>query len=176
MEKVEIYNVAEITSSTTEQRLEFMLFSKEQSGVYGVVCPNRESIEAEKILDYPLPDRVKDIVKLAEVDHRFYKYEVWHADQYEIKDPILLGRVKDPGNPTYTWNDKFYLIARWGEELKPFQELKVKAIAFMKEHSIASALKLKAMVNAYLENPELFCKVAIEKGISQIGVPNFDCL
>jgi hypothetical protein len=174
--KVEIYNTAEVTNSATEQKLEFALFTKEQSGVYGVVCPHKETVSPEKIVDYPLPDRVKDIVKMVELDKRFYMYEVWHSDAYEIKDPILVGRIKDPTNPTYNWYDKFYLIARWGEELQPFADLKKKAIEFMKEHSIASALKLKAMVNAYLENPDLFCKVAVEKGISQIGVPSFDCL
>ena len=177
--QVEIYNVAEVTSNTTEQKVDFQLFTKEQAGVYGVICPHRENITIDKIGEYPLPDRVKEIVNLIQVETppRFYTYEIWHADQFEIKDPILLGRIKDPTtNPTYTWYDKFYLIARWGDELKPFKELKEKAIGFMKEHSIASALKLKAMVNTYLENPELFCKVAIEKGISQIGVPTFDCL
>ena len=174
--EVEIYNTAEIASNTAEQKLDFALFTKEQAGVYGVICPHKESIKPESIVDYPLPDRVKDIVKMVELEHRFYTYEVWHADQFEIKDPILLGRIKDPANPTLNWYDKFYLIARWGEELQPFADLKKRAIEFMKEHSIASALKLKAMVNAYLENPDLFCKVAIEKGVSQIGVPTFDCL
>ena len=174
--QVEIYNIAEVTPNTTEQKLEFQLFTKEQAGVYGAICPHKESIEPEKIIEYPFPDRVKEIVNLIQIDQRFYKYEIWHADQYEIKDPILLGRVADPKNPSYNWYDKFYLIARWGDELQPFTDLKKKAIAFMKDHSIASALKLKAMVSAYLENSELFCKVAIEKGISQIDVPTFDCL
>ena len=171
--KVEIYNVAEVTSNTTEQKLDFSLFTKEQAGVYGVICPHRDVIDQEKILEYPLPDRVKDLVKLIQVNPIYHKYEVWHSDAYEIKDPILVGRVCDPKNPTYSWNDKYYLISRWGEELQPFNELKNKAIAFIKEHSIAEALKLKAMVNAFLENPDLFCKVAIEKGNSNIGVPTF---
>lgn len=90
-----------------------------------------------------------------------------------IKDPILLGRQSDPANPTYTWYDKFYFIARWGEELRPFKELKENAITFMKEQSLAKAIKLKAMLNAYLENPDLFCRTEIMKGSSQIGIPDF---
>jgi len=172
--KVEIYNVAEITPNTAEQELVFALFTKEQGGVYGILCPNKETILPDKILDYPLPDRVKDTVKLIEVSPRFYQYEVWHADQFEIKDPILLGREKDPAQPTYNWYDKFYLIARWGEELQPFSELKVKAISFLKEHSIGKALKLKAMTNAFLDNPDLFCKIAIERGTSNLCVPDFN--
>jgi hypothetical protein len=108
------------------------------------------------------------------VEKRFKNYEVWHADAYEIKDPILLGRQSDPANPTYTWYDKFYFIARWGEELQPFSKLKEKAIEFMKEKSLVNAMKLKAMLNVYLENPDLFCKQAIAKGISDLNVPIFD--
>ena len=172
--QVEIYNVSEINGTTQEQKLDFALFTREQAGVYGAICPNKDSIEPEKIIDYPLPDRVLEIVKLVQVDNRFYKYEVWKSDAYEIKDPILLGRVRDEKNPTYTWNDKFYLIARWGEELEQFDKLKTKAINFMKEHSLTKCIKLKAMLSAYLENPDLFCKVAIENGNSQIAVPHFE--
>ena len=172
--KVEIINVAEITSKTKEQKLEFALFTKEQAGVYGVLCPTHLSFAPDKILEAPMPIRVLDIVKLIQVEPKFYQYEIWHAERFEIKDPILLGREKDPENPQYNWYDRFYFIARWGDELAPFAKLKEKAIDFIKTHSIAKALKLKAMVNAYLENPELFCKVSIEKGISQITVPEFD--
>lgn len=169
--KVEIFNTAEITGNNLEQKIAFDLFTKEQSGVYGVLCPEKDTIEPDKILEYPLPERCKEILQSLSIgEPLFYKYEVWHADRYEIKDPILLGRVQDPKNPTYTWNDKFFLIARWGEELESFNKLKERAIERLKNDSLVEAIKLKANLNAFMENAELFCKKAIEHGNTTFNV------
>ena len=163
--QVELFNVAEVGEKT----IRFNVLTKEEAGIYGLLCPEKTSIKKEDIENQEMPSRVVDFVKLVNVDERFYQYEIWHSDRYEMKDPILIGREKDPQNPTYTWYDKFYFIARWGKELDNFSVLKKKAMEILKRRITLFYLTAKGQINTFLENPDLFCEEYINN--NQISIP-----
>ena len=169
--EIEILNTSEINTETREQGVSFDLFTKEQSAVYGILCPKRKTMTIEEIQqDLDIPQRVKEIAEISK--DRFYKYEVWGSDLYEVKDPILLGREQDPKNPTYNWYDKFYILARWGNELDSFENLKLKANKIYKDKCVISAIKIKARIDAFLLNPEIFVNAGLNAGI--ISEPRLD--
>mgnify|MGYP003627735045 CR=1 FL=1 len=64
---------------------------------------------------------------------------VWHAKDYD-PDPVLVQGFQE--NPDYNFTSGYYLIARWGKALLPFEELEFTAF----HHWRAQRLnKLRAM-------------------------------
>lgn len=171
--KIEILNTAEVTSETKEQGFSFNKITKDQAAVYGILCPIKHDYDIEQIKTMvDVPDRIKQLADMT--CDRFYKFQIWEAESYEVKDPILLGRVKDPNNPTYTWNDSYFFLARWGSELENFSILKQKAIQIFQDKSILEAMKIKAQIDMFLQNPVLFSKMAIEDNKIEIPSLNFN--
>jgi len=170
--KVEIMNVAEVNAETQEQLLQFAKFNKEQAGVYGVLCPTKSTLTAEQIAaDVDIPERVKEIVEMTK--DRFYKFEVWESDLYEVKDPILIGREKSKEkDQQYDWYDKHFLLARWGEELDSFSNLKKKAIEVLTKKTKIALIRSKASIDSYLTDVQLFVENGISKG--DISIPSFN--
>ncbi len=70
----------------------------------------------------PLADYTYDFIPLAALEgweecrkrHLFSEYEIWTPERHE-PDPILIGRRRE--------HPFIYLIARWGEALRPWEEL-----------------------------------------------------
>lgn len=171
--KIEVMNIAEVTTDTKEQMLQFAEFTAQEAGVYSVVCPKKNmDLTAENVLaQIDVPDRVKEIVEMTK--SRFYKYEIWTAATYEIKDPILIGREKSVKKPQYTWEDKYYLLARWGAELEQFSILKEKALDIFQRDCMIKAMKMKSQIDMFLMNPKLFCERAIDRGITTEPMMSF---
>lgn len=165
---VEIFNKAEVTEKGQEKVFHFDQLTKEQRCVYNILCPSIDYVNKDNIEEYPMPNRCLEFVKSINIDDRFYKYEVWKSDVYEVKDPVLIGIEKDKENPDKSWYDKRYLLARWGKELVNFSELKNLALEKIKEKLTCEALKSKAELETFLSNPDLFCR----KFIRENNVPN----
>lgn len=90
--------------------------------VYETICPAK--VEFKDYDKTPIPLEVLGLIKLCVDEKYFSKIEIWYDDK--SPDPLAIGRKS---KDSYTWNDDFYLIARWGDVLRPFEELKSKAIA-----------------------------------------------
>ena len=173
--KVEILNIAEFQENQVEQPLEFAKFTKEESAVYSIICPQHNTYTKEEILKQrDIPERIKEIVELT--GERFYKFEVWEAESHEIKDPIILGREKDPKNLEYSWHDKHYLLGRWGQELESFKTLKEKAYAILRKRIEKDLRLAKMKIDGYLGNVDLFIESAFEKGNIESPSFNSGCL
>lgn len=91
--------------------------------VYETLCPMKEKYKTYHKTAIPL--EVLSLIALAEKESYFDEIEIWFDDK--TPDPLAVGTVKDG-----TWNKKYYPIARWGDVLRPFDELKTKAIAVYK--------------------------------------------
>ena len=90
--------------SATEQRVyEFLLPTKMNLAAY-----NRG----------PVPLRVLQVAALATREEWFRDLVVWCPASEQDKDPLLVGVNK---------GEKPHLLARWGDELAPFEELAAKA-------------------------------------------------
>jgi hypothetical protein len=167
--QVEILNVSEITPDTKEQLVAFNKLTKEESGVYGVLCPQKTTKTPQEILESEdIPSRIKEIVEMTK--GRFYKYEIWEADSYDVKDPIILGREKSKEHPEHAWYDSIYFVGRWGKELETFANLKKMAVDKLVKECKIEVLKMKALIHSRLEDIELFVEAGITAG--KTGVPS----
>ena len=171
--KVEVMNIAEINAETQEQGLAFKKLTKEEGAVYSVLCPSkRERIEAKDILANPdIPERVKEIVEMTK--DRFRKYDIWDAESYTVKDPILIGRqAQTNDNSKYEWMDEQFLLARWGEELEAFPVLYEKAKTMIKKQSKVALLRAKAEIDSRLMDMDAFIEDAFSRG--EHALPSID--
>lgn len=87
--------------------------------VYKMLCP--VSVEYKLYEASTLPLEVLQEIQRCEQNGWFKHIQVWYDDQ--SPDPFLIGfDHKD------TWQGNKFLIARWGDELLPFEQLLIKAI------------------------------------------------
>lgn len=108
----------------TARNVPFKLIDREEYRIWTRYLPT-PYVEDEEILKYPssgsnrlvqysfdlIPLPVLEIWQYCRQMSHFESYEIWTNE--ENSDPILIGR-KD---------DLDFLIARWGESLKPFEEI-----------------------------------------------------
>ena len=91
----------------------FQYMNQGMKNMFEVLCPR--NVEANEFDAMPIPLKVLGILKLAESEHYFGKIEIWYDD---VKpDPVMVGYTGKKGD------GKMYLLARWGDVLKTFDEL-----------------------------------------------------
>ncbi len=105
--------------------------------VYETLCPLKT-----KYQDYsktPIPIEVLSLIALSEKESYFNRIEIWYDDK--TPDPLVVG-FKEVSQ----YNHDKYLIARWGDVLRPFAELKEKAITVFKN---SSRIRLQRQISEY---------------------------
>lgn len=111
--------------------------------VYETLCPTKVNYKTYHKTAIPL--EVLSLIALAEKEKYFEKIEIWHDDK--TPDPLAVGYVKE-GAYSY----KKYAIARWGDVLRPFEELKSTAIRVYQNSKIIELRKKIADYNRMLED------------------------
>lgn len=84
--------------------------------VYRVLCPKvtqLDEYDAEVI-----PIDVMEALEAAKESGNFHSFEVWSIEEHRVDDPVLVGRTHKN-----SWETKFCIIGRWGNELLPFPVL-----------------------------------------------------
>ena len=119
------------TLLTPEYRFPYRKMTKQESRVYKLVCPTQSDLTNYD--DSAIPLRVLQVAAHAQTLGVFSKLVVWHADNADVKDPVLCG-----WKGTSDWSGEWFILARWGEVLLPLSELVTRA----KELAIAQ-LRLK---------------------------------
>ncbi len=89
--------------------LPFPIMNNAMLNTYGILCPSKSKIEEYRRTT--MPTRVLEMIGLCFHEQYFQELHVWYNE--ESADPILVG----------THEDKEYLVARWGDELRSFSEL-----------------------------------------------------
>lgn len=102
--------------------------------VYGTLCPAK--LDYKKYGRTPIPIEILSLIALSEKEGYFNAIQIWYDDK--SPDPLAVGRI---GNE---WSGKLYLIGRWGDVLRPFEELKEMAITV---YTRVESLKLKANIS-----------------------------
>lgn len=126
--------------------------------VYETLCPMKENYK--KYHKTTIPLEVLSLIALSEKENYFESIEIWYDDK--TPDPIAVGYVKDG-----EWSRKQYSIARWGDVLKPFEELKEKAKGVFKSTQVYN-LKRKisectSMLSDIDNNTDLFFNGQVEQ-------------
>ena len=113
----------ELVTKTTEEdpgtRNPYPRMTKGEKAVYETICGATSLIEDYEAGIFPL--RVLQVI--AHARPLFTGLEVWHPEVQD-PDPVLVGFTHPEGK---SYAKKYYLLARWGAELVPFEELAVKA-------------------------------------------------
>ena len=119
------------TESGDSARIPYPEMSRGDVAVYEAVFPVKT--EVSKYAAGILPLRVMQVVAFCREKQLYGKIEVWHP------------RMRDPGPILVGVNsDKRYLLARWGDGLKPMAELVKEATEKVKAEFLVKLEKCKA--------------------------------
>ena len=113
----------------------YIHMNKKAERVFAVLCP--EVVNYKKYDKYTIPREVLKEIALAEKEQYFDKICIWYDDA--SPDPLVVGYIK-----TGSYDYVKHLIARFGDEILPFEVLETKAIARMKKRMTD---KLNAALN-----------------------------
>ncbi len=157
--EVETYGVGDLT---TDEPLAF-----EDDGAVIVRNPYRRmTVEEFRVYDQlfasktevsrygaaSIPLRVLQVAAHATTVQEFNKLEVWHPTSSSLdRDPVLVAIASDPD---HSWLEEQWILARWGETLVPFEELKERAVRMLATEARATAERLKAFASGVLETLE----------------------
>ncbi len=120
-------------------RVPYEKMTREQLIVYTSIFPEHSRIE--RYSAGPIPVRILQVI--AHGKELFERLEIW-GPQVTMPDPILVGILKN----------EHYLLARWGNALAPFAELKEKAINSLRERFVAKAQEEIASAQGLIANPD----------------------
>lgn len=90
-----------------------------QFRVYETLCPEKRKYQEYSKTTIPL--EVLSLIALSEKEQYFDEIQIWCDDK--SPDPLAVGIKKETD-----WTHVRYLIARWGDVLRPFEELKETAL------------------------------------------------
>jgi hypothetical protein len=90
--------------------------------VYGTLCPAK--VDYRKYRRTAIPLEVLSLIHLSVNEKYFAGIEIWHDEK--SPDPLAVGFLQPNGEFT---NKEFFMIARWGDVLRPFEKLKELALA-----------------------------------------------
>jgi hypothetical protein len=113
----------------------YIHMNKKAERVFAVLCP--EVVNYKKYDKSTIPREVLREIALAEKEQFFDKICIWYDDA--SPDPLVVGYIKD--GHSYIR----HMIARFGDEILPFEILETKAIARMKKRMTD---KLTASINS----------------------------
>jgi hypothetical protein len=127
IESLGLIGQKELINPDKTNKFPYRKMTAEESFVYGLLLPKNCIIEEFKESQIPL--RVLQIYAHAKTLEFFTSFEVLFSPNSDEKDPVLIG--KKQGNSS--WEFQRFLLARWGEVLEPFEELKIKVMKIYRE-------------------------------------------
>lgn len=129
----------------------YMFVDPKTARVIRTLCPR--IVEYKEYDESTIPlDVVKEIAKC--VKNKWYD-KILIAFDDKTPDPFVIGETS---HPQYTWQKNHHLIARWGAEMLPFEQLERKAILRLVDAAQGELIELKAKIDNAIANPELFAK------------------
>lgn len=145
------------TSDDEEIRNPYRKMTAEEKWVYEKFLPNKCKLQEYKRDAIPL--RVLQIAAHA-TELNCYEYlQVWYPKDYV--DPLLVGCIK------LQYGHDLHMLARWGESLKPFEEIKENAGNIFRSQYKAKIKELQKLFEGGLASiNELTVDAIIDKGMS----------
>ena len=123
-------------------RIPYRKMTAEEQAVFGALMPNR--IELGKYGDGPIPLRALQVAAHAKSLSYFTEgIEVWCPEPGR-DDPVLVGKRKAERG----WGTDLYILARWGDVLLPFEELRAKAQQLVESKMRAKLAKVRGELSA----------------------------
>src|SRR5205085_1051097 len=136
--------------------------------VFEILCPTKVAVQAYDKTQIPID--VLSHIALCKQEGYFQKLEVWYDNMHP--DPIVVGYV------TTSWSSPIiHLIARWGDEIIPFEQLVEKAVRrFTKVYkdyasdviaaAETAAKNAESAVRQFVSGKKALYQIHIEAGLS----------
>ncbi len=116
----------------------YTFMNEQMKLVFATICPTKSPVE--KYDKSVIPIEVLSHIALCKQEGYFKKLEIWYDNK--SPDPIVVGYLTD------TYSSPLHIIARWGDEVVPYEQLVEKAI-----HRYTQAYKLSvAQTKSECEN------------------------
>ena len=128
--------------------------------VYQTLCGKETTIQ--KYADGPIPLRVLQVGSHAVGLIESCELVVWHPENGDFKDPILLGKVT-----TGSWSWEYYLLARWGEVLEEFAVLQQHAKKIITAKLKAELTKVKMELETAFASVETVAEASVLTGVAK---------
>ena len=139
-----------LDGSGNKSPIPFQYMNKGMYNMFEVLCPCKTN--AKEYSKGPIPLKVLGVIKLCEDEGYFTKLQIW-SDEIS-PDPILVGMTKDN-----SWDSEYYLLARWGDMLRSFDELKEMA---KKRWIETSKARLEEEITKATSNLQILEQLAIK--------------
>lgn len=110
----------------------YIHLNKKYANIFSILCP--EVVDYKKYDKTTIPREVLKEIALCEKEGYFDAIKIWYDDS--SPDPLVVGYIKDG-----SYNTIRHIIARFGDEVLPFEMLEEKA-----------EIRLKKNIKAQLEN------------------------
>ena len=132
------------------------------------LCPRKVKLSEYK--ESTIPTEVLKEAKRCK-DNGWYD-ELYVAYDDRSPDPFLLGKIK---HPQYDWLSTYHMIARWGDELLPWEQLEQKAVARMKDSYKKALERLRNECATRLQDVEGDLRLLLDNGDrSSFKLPKLD--
>lgn len=126
----------------------YTFMNEQMKLVFSTLCPTKA--ETAKYDKSAIPLDVLSHIALCKQEKYFSKLEIWYDNK--SPDPVLVGHLSDK------YNTAIHLIARWGDEIIPYEQLVEKAIRRYTTAFILSAQDCKQQCEAAIANGETIVK------------------
>jgi hypothetical protein len=147
--------IALADKSETKQAPPYAFCDPKTLKIIQILCPRVVKYKEYKASTIPT-DVLKEIQK-AEKHGWYMKIEIAYDDQ--SPDPFVIGVLPNE----YEWRADRHLIARWGNELLPFEQLESKAVARVRDQVVEKLTMEKNAIEFALSNPDAH----IRKGLAE---------
>jgi hypothetical protein len=124
------------------RRIPYREMTAEERWVFEAVCPTQT-----RLREYgrgPIPLRVLQVAAHASELEAFDEIEVWAAEPQRDPDPVLVACI----GKQYSDDRRYFLLARWGEELDEWPAMLRKAVEIARAKVKATFAKLKTLIEA----------------------------
>lgn len=132
IEQLNLTGQKEQSNKNTLSRSPYREMLQEEHIVFKALFDRSCPVEQYKAGIIPL--RVLQVIAHAKQLGLYRKLEVWYPRTARVDDPVLVGFV-GPNDYTGEW----YLLARWGKALLPFEQLKKEAMELLRAERIEAA-------------------------------------
>ena len=155
IEKLGLEGQKALCNKETDTRFPYRRMTQLEFFVYRQHLPETTRLEQYKSGLIPL--RVLQVAAHAKECGYLSFIEVWHPEDVRV-DPLLVG-VKGE-----SWNGERYLLARWGESLKPFQDLQKEAIEIWKATASSKLGEIQKEVESEIRRLDQYAQRAALTG------------
>lgn len=120
----------------------YTFMNEQMKLVFSTLCPTKA--EAAKYDKSAIPLDVLSHIALCKQERYFQKLEIWYDNK--SPDPVLVGHLTDK------YSSAMHIVARWGDEILPYEQLVEKAIHRYTNAFILSAQDCKQQCEAAITN------------------------